>query len=60
MRRTYCFLTLQTNMSETDACVPEAEVSCHELYCIRPIGDVNDSVFPLPLFLAIYGSILVT
>jgi hypothetical protein len=24
--------------------------NCHELYCIRPIGDVNDSVFHYPYF----------
>ena len=32
---------------------PQAYLARHDLSCIRPIGDVNDSVFPLPLFLTI-------
>jgi hypothetical protein len=41
---------------------PQEIKDCHDLYCIRPIGDVNDSVFPLPLFPAIYsmGPFLIT
>jgi len=26
-------------------------IFCHDLYCIRPIGDINDSVFHYPYFL---------
>ena len=33
---------------------------CHDFYRIRPIGDINDSVFHYPYFLLFMGPFLIT